>query len=108
MSAPRQLLLDEAQRAELLWQRDHATKPYIRERCAALLKIADGTPLSVVARDGLLRRRTAETVREWVTRYEAEGLAGLQVRAGTGRKPAFSPSAPRPGPRRAGARGHRA
>lgn len=96
MSAPRRLVLDEGQRAELLQHRDHDPKPHIRERCAALLKIADGMPLSVVARQGLLRRRTAETVREWLDRYEAEGLAGLRVRPGTGRKPAFSPSATRP------------
>lgn len=93
MSRPRQLILDEMHRAELVRHRDHDPKPHIRERCAALLKIADGMPLSVVAKQGLLRRRTAETVREWLKRYEAEGLAGLQVRPGTGRKPAFSPSA---------------
>lgn len=104
MSVPRRLVLSEAQRAELLRHRDHDPKPHIRERCAALLKIAAGMPLSIVAQQGLLRRRTAETVREWLDRYEAEGLAGLQVRPGTGRKPAFSPSTT--GPRRRSADHH--
>ncbi len=94
MSKPRQVVLSEHARAELERLRDHASKPYLRERAAALLKIADGTPLSVVAREGLLRQHTAETVREWLNRYETAGLEGLKVQAGRGRKPAFSPSAP--------------
>jgi transposase len=88
------LKLSEAQRAELEWVRDHDAKPHLRERAAALLKITDGMPLSVVARQGLLKPRMAETVRDWVVRYESEGLAGLDIRKGRGRKPAFSPSSP--------------
>jgi hypothetical protein len=94
MSKPRELRLSQGQRVELEWVRDHHRKPYMRERSAALLKIADGVPLSVVARQGLLKHRMAETVRDWVVRYETEGLAGLEVRKGAGRKPAFSPYAP--------------
>jgi transposase len=94
MSAPRKLVLTAEARVELERMRDHASKPYLRERAAALLKIAGGEPLSVVARRGLLRKRTPETVRNWVERYEAEGIAGLDVQPGRGRKPAFSPSAP--------------
>jgi len=98
ISRPRVLGLSETQRAELEWMRDHHFKPHLRERAAALLKIADGMPLSVVARQGLFKRRLAETVRDWVVRYESEGLAGLEIRKGRGRKPAFSPRAPhRPG-----------
>ncbi len=98
MSKARVLQLSEAQRAELEWVRDHHPKPHLRERAAALVKIADGMPLSVVARQGLLKPRRAETVRDWVVRYESEGLAGLDIRKGRGRKPAFFPHAPdRPG-----------
>jgi hypothetical protein len=93
MSALRNLVLSPEQRRELEHKRDHATAPYLRERAAALLKIADGMPLSVVARQGLLRRRDPETVRAWVTRYEAEGWSGLRIRPGRGRPAAFSPSA---------------
>jgi hypothetical protein len=38
----RSLALSDNDRAELLYHRDHDPKPYVRERCAALLKIADG------------------------------------------------------------------
>jgi hypothetical protein len=38
------------QRDRLTWQRDHDPKPYVRERCAAMLKIADGqSPHALVA-----------------------------------------------------------
>ena len=92
MSAPRTLSLSVAQRESLMEMRDHHRKSYLRERAAALLKIAEGLPLSVVAQQGLLKRRTAETVRDWVTRYETQGLGGLEIRPGRGRRPAFSPS----------------
>lgn len=94
MSRPRELILSAEARTELEQVRDHAPKPYLRERAAALLKIADGTPLSVVAREGLLRKHSAETVREWLDRYEATGVESLKVQEGRGRKPAFFPSAP--------------
>ncbi|MBC7261687.1 MAG: helix-turn-helix domain-containing protein [Chloroflexi bacterium] len=93
MSAPRRLILTKEEREKLVEMRDHQAKPYLRERAAALLKIAEGVPLSRVAREGLLKPRAPATVREWVKRYEAEGLAGLLIRPGRGRKPAFFPSA---------------
>jgi transposase len=82
------------QRAELVDVRDHHPKPYMRERCAAILKIADGMSGLQVARHGLLKPRCPEAIYAWVHRYLAEGLSGLLVRKGRGRKPAFSPSAP--------------
>jgi transposase len=42
----------------------------------------------------LLRTRDEETVGDWIDRYRRQGTAGLGVRPGRGRKPAFSPSAP--------------
>jgi transposase len=45
-----------------------------------------------VARTGLLRPRQPDTVYAWLDRYRAEGIAGLTIRPGRGRKPAFSPS----------------
>lgn len=92
MSAPRQVNLSEGQRQELENVRDRHAKAYYRERASAVLKIADGIPLSVVARQGLLKARHPETVRRWVVRYERAGIAGWQIRPGRGRPPAFSPS----------------
>ena len=95
MPNPLTLELTLAQRRELEAARDHHERAYIRERAAALLKIAAGWSGRQVAQRGLLKRRKADTVYAWVHRYRAEGLAGLQVRAGRGRKPAFSPPLPR-------------
>ena len=86
-----ELVLTPEERAELVKVRDHHPKPYMRERAAALLKIADKISGRQVARSGLLRPRACDTVYAWVHRYKAEGVAGLQVRPGRGRKPAFSP-----------------
>jgi hypothetical protein len=87
----RELHLTPAERTALEQLRDHAPQPYLRERAAALLKVADGTPASVVAEHGLLRRRQPMTLYEWLDRYAEAGLAGLKIRPGRGRKPAFSP-----------------
>lgn len=91
----RTLSLTDNERAELVQLRDHAPQPYLRERAAALLKVADGVPAAQVARSGLLRPRKPDTVYAWLDRWLLDGLAGLQLRAGRGRKPAFSP--PQPG-----------
>ncbi len=92
MPAKTQLFLTEEQRVELERLRDRAPQPYIRERAAALLKVADGQSVYQVARHGLLRRRKPDTVAEWVRRYKQEGIQGLYIREGRGRKPAFFPS----------------
>jgi transposase len=89
----RQLVLSETERQELIELRDHARLAYLRERAAALLKIAEGMPAAQVARQGLLRPRRPDTVYGWLNRYQATGCAGMKVHAGRGRKPAFSPSA---------------
>jgi transposase len=89
----KQLTIDltPEERRELEAFRDHHEKPYVRERAAALLKIADGMSGRQVALRGLLKRRRQDTVYAWVHRYKAEGIAGLIIRPGRGRKPAFSP-----------------
>jgi hypothetical protein len=93
MPFPHRLALTPPERAELAHVRDSATVPYLRERAAALLKIADGAIAAQVAREGLLRTRQPDTVYAWLRRYRAEGVAGLTIRPGRGRKPAFSPCA---------------
>lgn len=88
------LPLTTEQRRELVALRDTAATPYLRERAAALLKVADGTPAAAVARAGLLRPRKPATLDRWLRRYRAEGVAGLRDRPGRGRRPAFPPCAP--------------
>jgi len=73
----RTLALSDDERAQLLSHRDHDPKPYVRERCAALLKIADGDAPYAVANAGLLRHRDPDTVYAWLDYYQHEGLPGL-------------------------------
>jgi hypothetical protein len=87
------LELSQEQRAELVKHRNTDPLPYLRERCAAMLKIADGMTPATVAHSGLLRRYDPDAIYEWRRRYLAQGLAGLRIQAGRGRKPAFSPCA---------------
>lgn len=89
---PIQLDLSQAQRQALEAMRDRSPHAYLRERAAAILKIADGASGRQVATEGLLKRRKADTVYEWVQRYRAQELEGLRMKSGRGRKPAFSPS----------------
>jgi hypothetical protein len=62
MATIRSLDLDEAQRQALTDYRDHHAAAYVRERCAALLKIAEGQSPHAVARQGLLKARRPDTV----------------------------------------------
>ena len=69
--------MTEEQRQELLKLRDHDSRPYVRERGAAILKIADGQSPHYVATPGLLKPRDPDTVYAWLGRYQSEGAAGL-------------------------------
>jgi transposase len=64
-------------RKRLVWHRDHDPKPYVRERCAAILKIAEGLVPHAVARTGLLKPRDPDTLYAWLDAYEADGFEGL-------------------------------
>jgi len=44
-----------------------------------------------VALHGLLKPRDPDSVRDWVHRYNAEGIDGLSIKPGRGRKPAYFP-----------------
>lgn len=87
----RTLTLDQDQREELMQCRNRHQLPYMRERAAALLKVADGQRPACVARKGLLRSHDPDVIYTWITRYEQNGLSGLKIRQGRGRKPAFFP-----------------
>lgn len=87
----RELELKEYEKTSLMEMRDHHTKPHMRERAAALLKIASGKSVNWVAQEGLLRERKWETVASWLNAYEEQGLAGLYDEKGRGRKAAVDP-----------------
>ena len=73
----RAVTLTEEQRQELLQLRDHDSRPYVRERGAAILKIAEGQSPHRAAKSGLLKPRDPDTVYAWLDRYQADGAAGL-------------------------------
>lgn len=91
MPAPLVVVLRPDQVHALEQVRDHDPIPYMREKAAAILTVAAGQSLRAVARSGLWRPRRRETIARWVRRFLAEGVAGLRVRPGRGRKPAFFP-----------------
>ncbi len=86
MAHRRRLVLTDTQQQALVHHRDHHPRPYMRERCAALLKIAAGQTPHQVARHGLLKPRDPDTVYAWLSAYEANGLAGLLARQHGGRR----------------------
>ena len=85
----RTLEVSEAERAELVEHRDHDRRPQVRERCAALLKIASGQSAHEVAQHGLLKIRDPDTVYGWLNAYQAEGLHGLLSRLQGGNHRSF-------------------
>ena len=91
MAPPIQIHLTRRQQHELEQVRAQHPKAYVRERASGILKVAAGQSMRQVALVGLLRPRDPETVAGWIARYRSEGLAGLGVHGGRGRKPAFFP-----------------
>ncbi|MGF1580596.1 MAG: hypothetical protein ACFCD0_14640 [Gemmataceae bacterium] len=80
MAHRRTLTLTQSQRHELLEAIDHDPKPYVRERSAAMLQIADGRSAYRVAQEGLLKPRDPDTVYGWLDAYQVSGLDGLRDR----------------------------
>lgn len=79
MARHRTLTLSKEQETELTELRNQTKEEYVRERCAALLKIGEGQSAHWVALNGLLKVREPDTVYNWLDIYEAEGIAGLQA-----------------------------
>jgi hypothetical protein len=69
MATWRTLTLTTRERQTLESARDHDERPYVRERCSALLKIAEGQSAHGVARQGLLKSRDPDTVYGWLDVY---------------------------------------
>lgn len=80
MAPRRTLTLSQGHEHELSECRDHDPRPYVRERCAAMLKIASGQSPHYVARHGLLKERDPDTVYGWLKAFQAGGLPGLIAR----------------------------
>ena len=91
MPKRRTIELTDKAKTELENVRDNHSKAHMRERAAAILKINEGQSPHYVATKGLLKKRDPDTIYTWLGRYESDGLAGLQIKEGRGRKPAFSP-----------------
>ena len=92
MPRRRYLNLTEQQRTALLRIRDRDPRPYLRQKAAALLKVADGDSPHAVAKHGLLKPRDPDTLYGWMDEYQEQGQ--LAARPATRR--AFSPRGPRP------------
>lgn len=80
MPSRRTLKLTQEEEEKLVEYLDHDPRPYVRERCAAILKIAQGKSPHWVSQHGLLQKRDPDTVYNWLNIYETEGLAGLIAR----------------------------
>ena len=82
----RTLALKETDRDALIAHRDHDGRPQVRQRCATLLKIADGQSAYQVARHGLLKPHDLGTVCSWPRVYQTEGL-NWRIGTVAGRQP---------------------
>lgn len=71
------LKLTKKEKLSLIEIRDKDTKAYLRERAAALLKIAEGQSPHAVAKSGLLKERDPDAVYSWVYRFVEQGGKGL-------------------------------
>ena len=58
--------LSENQATELETVRHQHPKAFMRERAAAVLKVAQGETVTAVAEKGLLTRHEPETVHQWI------------------------------------------
>lgn len=77
MARRRTLRLKTREQRELEHYRDHDARPYVRERCSALLRVAVGETPHAVARQGVLKPRAPDPLYGWLHVYEEEGIAGL-------------------------------
>ncbi len=104
------LRLDEHETLTLQEGARHHPHPQARERCAAVLKVAEGHSPHWVAKHGLLITRDPDSLYQWLRYYEEGGIVALLSRRHGGphrrrlrpegpsaRTPATSSRAPQPG-----------
>ena len=73
MAKRRTLELTPEQHEYLVGMRDHDKRPYLRERAAALLKIASGISPNHVAGHGLLKPRDPDSLYRWLDDFIETG-----------------------------------
>ena len=83
----RYIELDEIARQELGKVYHTHAKSYVRQRAHCLLLSDRGYSVPTLA--DIFSTRT-HTVRQWFTRWETDGLQGLEIRPGRGLKPAIN------------------
>ncbi|MBQ3354352.1 MAG: helix-turn-helix domain-containing protein [Bacteroidales bacterium] len=83
------LELNEAQRMELERGYRLGEKHCFRMRCLAILLKAEGLSAAKV---GERTEMEQHTVSKWLKRYKKEGIKGLEMRPGRGRKPIMDSS----------------
>lgn len=66
MATRQPLTLEPCGQRELKYYRDHDARPYVRERCGALLKIAGGETPHAVATRGLRKPLDPDTIYGWL------------------------------------------
>lgn len=71
------IALTEDEQHKLEKMRDRHPKPYMRERAAAILKVAEGKSPHYVAMNCLLKPRDPDTVYVWINNYLDKGFDGL-------------------------------
>jgi transposase len=76
--------LSDEQRQELTHLARQGQPAYLRAKALVVLNLGDGRSVTEVAR---IFRVSRESVYEWRNRYSGQGVAGLRVHAGRGRKP---------------------
>lgn len=94
-----QVVVSAEERQKLERWLKNPPRSYLRERARAILLVVDGKEGQEVSQ--MLRVRVHRTtIGEWVRRFQAEGVEGLKIRAGRGRKSRFFPSLKRAGQKR--------
>jgi transposase len=85
-----QIELTDAHKQRLESWVKNPPSPYLRERARAILQVSQGETIQATA-EKLHIRVHRNAVSEWVKRFLSDGLEGLKIRSGRGRKAIFSP-----------------
>lgn len=89
MGKIRTIELSVAQQQELEQGYRSGESHTFRQRCQLVLLKSEGRTSEQV---GQLLKMHPVTVNNWLSRYQAEGIAGLATKPGRGRKPVFEPA----------------
>jgi transposase len=85
-----EIMLTKPEKQKLEGWVKNPPSPYLRERARAILKVSQGETLQATA-EKLRVRVHRNAVSGWVKRFLSDGLDGLKIKRGRGRKSVFSP-----------------